>query len=187
MAPIHPTTGTSTDRDTGKAQNPIPPHDKKLETASEPGDQIRPNHRTLLHTKTGQNEFQHLEITIRIHGQNTRALVDSGAQGNYMSPRTVNKQKISWKEKEQPYRLSTVEGESVSYGQGIVNMETDHLHTTVNDHPEQITFDITDIAEHEVILGIPWLRRSNPRIDWTTGQLWWDKATPAQGTTEEGN
>ena len=56
-------------------------------------------------------------------------------------------------------------------------METDHLHVTLGHWTENIAFDITDIAEHEVILRIPWLRKSNPRIDWTTGLISWKTAS----------
>jgi hypothetical protein len=106
------------------------------------------------------------------------ALVDSGAQGNYISPVQVNKNEFPWKEKENPYELSTVEGTPVSYGNGTINLETDHLQIEVCGKASTITFDITDTAEHAIILGIPWLRESNPRIDWTTGQLSWHTAKP---------
>jgi hypothetical protein len=32
-------------------------------------------------------------------------------------------------------------------------------------------FDITDLGENDIVLGIPWLQRYNPQIDWITGQL----------------
>ncbi|KAI1855989.1 uncharacterized protein JN550_013918, partial [Neoarthrinium moseri] len=53
-------------------------------------------------------------------------------------------------------------------------METDHLPITISDHAEKLTCDITDISGYDMILGIPWLRASNPRVNWRTGQLQWD-------------
>ncbi|KAI1869633.1 uncharacterized protein JN550_005614 [Neoarthrinium moseri] len=107
-------------------------------------------------------------------GRTVRALLDSGAQGNYISPKVVNKYRIPWKEKDAPYQLRTVDGEFVTYGNGTVDMETDHLPVTISDHAEKLTCDITDISGYDMILGIPWLRASNPRVNWRTGQLQWD-------------
>lgn len=107
-------------------------------------------------------------------------MIDSGAQGNYISPRIINREQIEWVRKKEPYNLSTVEGNTVAYEDGLVSRETAQLLMNISGRDETITFDITDIAEHELILGIPWLRGSNPVIDWTTGQLSWVTAPPRQ-------
>ena len=130
----------------------------------------------------GTGIFSHLTVMVRINHRRIEALIDCGAQGNYMSPRVINREKIPWKKKKDPYGLRTVEGDSVSYGAGTVDKETEPLHMSVLGRSETITFDITETADHDIILGIPWLRKNNPRIDWSTGQLYWDSATPAQGT-----
>ncbi|CRK29305.1 hypothetical protein BN1708_004964 [Verticillium longisporum] len=85
-----------------------------------------------------------------------------GAQGNYMSPEYINKNKITWKYKEEPYQLSTVEGQAVSYGGGIVNTETAPLQVFISRRQGHITFDITNMGGKQIILGIPWLRQWNP-------------------------
>jgi hypothetical protein len=105
------------------------------------------------------------------------AMIDSGAQGNYISPSIVNKEQLKWEYKEDPYRLSTVEGNEVTYEDGFVTRETAQLSVLILERNEHITFDITDIADHQLILGIPWLRNSNPVIDWITGQLSWNTTT----------
>ena len=51
----------------------------------------------------------------------------------------------------------------------------------------RITFDLVSI-QHEVILGIPWLEKANPSIDWnsqkiTIGKKKSKKSTPKQGKT----
>ena len=129
---------------------------------------------------------EHIILRIRIRRRYYNALLDSGAQGNYASPKIINQDKIPWHWKEEPYRLSTVEGQEVSYGQGVINMETDHLPVSIQGRTTQVTFDITDTAQHELILGLPWLRAENPRIDWTTGQLFWDNAVTHQRVTIKG-
>ena len=52
---------------------------------------------------------------------------------------------------------------------------------------ERITFDLVSIP-HKVILGIPWLEKVNPSIDWnsqkiTIGKEKLNKSTPKQGKT----
>ena len=37
-----------------------------------------------------------------------------------------------------------------------------------------------DISEHDFILGLPWLKESNPLINWRTGQLQWNEAATPQ-------
>jgi hypothetical protein len=119
-------------------------------------------------------------LEAEINGRMYSALLDSGAQGNFISPRIINKDEIPWHQKEDPYRLSTVEGTEVGYGNGVIDMETDHLPVSIQGHETSMTLDITDTAQHELILGLPWLRATNPRIDWTTGQIFWDNAVPQE-------
>lgn len=116
----------------------------------------------------------HLTLIVRIRGTEIRALIDTGAQGNFISPRIVNRLELPWKRKLTPYRLRTVNGELVIYGNGIVDMETAHIQVQIQNHCENLTCDITDITDYDLVLGIPWLRASNPRVNWNTGQFQWD-------------
>ncbi|MDB5911247.1 MAG: pol protein, partial [Massilia sp.] len=115
----------------------------------------------------------HLTLEVRIGRHQLQAMLDSGAQGNFISPRVVNQCRLHWRKKERPYQLNTVEGGSVAYGDGTVSNETTPLLMVCQDQEELVTLDITDIADHDMILGIPWLKKHNPRIDWITGQLYW--------------
>ncbi|KAJ8174656.1 hypothetical protein LV157_008777 [Aspergillus fumigatus] len=38
-------------------------------------------------------------------------------------------------------------------------------------HVERLNFDIIPLGRYDVVLGIPWLRNHNPRINWKTGSL----------------
>jgi hypothetical protein len=42
---------------------------------------------------------------------------------------------------------------------------------TKEEYVEDITFDIVAMGTHMVILGMPWLRLHNPKIDWTRGTI----------------
>ena len=69
-----------------------------------------------------------------------------------------------------------MEGCKVSYKDGFITQETVQLPVLILGQDKNITFDITDIADHQLILGILWLRNSNPVINWTIGQLSWNPA-----------
>ena len=98
---------------------------------------------------------EHLVVTVKLDGKTTRAMIDSGAQGNYISPNLVNRFQLPWNKKDEPYRLRTVEGELVEYGQGEVNMETAQLPTLIAGKIHHLRFDITAISKYDIILGIP--------------------------------
>ena len=49
---------------------------------------------------------------------------------------------------------------------GMVTLETRPLKmTTLGGYTEEIQFDLVTMGSHMVILGMPWLRIHNPRID----------------------
>lgn len=135
---------------------------------------------------TNNAAYAHIILKAKFNGKGCSALLDSGDQGNFISPDIINRDQITWKQKEDPYQLSTVEGQAVTYGQGVIDMETDHLPVLIQGRVTTTSFDITDTAQHELILGLPWLRAENPRIDWTTGQISWDQAVPQRSVAIKG-
>ncbi|KAI2662297.1 Transposon Tf2-6 polyprotein [Labeo rohita] len=48
---------------------------------------------------------------------------------------------------------------------------TQCLQLTFHQHQQEETFYLIDSPEYPVILGHPWLRRHNPRIDWSAGTI----------------
>ena len=41
----------------------------------------------------------------------------------------------------------------------------------IGDHVEKVIFTVTDIGSEDVIVGLDWLRKHNPEIDWDQGML----------------
>jgi len=69
--------------------------------------------------------------------------------------------------KKEPYPLFVVDGEAISSNNGMVTQETVPLTmVTLRGHTEQIQFDVINMENHAMILGMPWLKRHNPRVDW---------------------
>src|SRR3569833_3393183 len=92
--------------------------------------------------------FEHLFLKVKMRDRTYHALLDSGAQGNFIAPWVVNELELPWKQKEQPYSLDTVEGSAIRYDEGMVQRETAHLPIAVQNHHETLRFDITDIGDH---------------------------------------
>lgn len=75
----------------------------------------------------------------------------------------------------------------MTFNNGTVNQETAQLPIYVNGKETPTIFDVLDTGSRDFVLGIPWLRRWSPRIDWKTGHLQWDEAReerPGSGLSE---
>jgi len=44
----------------------------------------------------------------------------------------------------------------------------------ISSHRELATFQVANLQNHEVILGMPWLREHNPTIDWNDKRIIFD-------------
>ncbi|KAF4337104.1 reverse transcriptase domain protein [Fusarium beomiforme] len=112
-----------------------------------------------------------LELKVRIKGKWLKALVDSGADINFISPNTVNELRLPWKKKQRPYIVRSGEGDAYKYENGRVTREIDHLKVFVNGKNQGINFDIIPARSYDLVLGYPWLQRYNPQFNWRTGQI----------------
>ena len=48
---------------------------------------------------------------------------------------------------------------------------TENVEIHIQDHQESINFFLFNSPSHALILGLPWLLRHNPHIDWRTGRI----------------
>ena len=70
--------------------------------------------------------------------------------------------------KTRPYDLASFgEDEKIS----CVTEETEILSMRLNDHTEEMRFDVTKLGGYDLVLGYPWLKRHNPDIDWLEGRV----------------
>lgn len=102
-------------------------------------------------------------------------MIDSGATNNFISYKALTKFGLQKLEKQQKYKLRLVDGTEAGFGQ--VTHETEYAIMILEEHHEHITFDVTNTGNDDIILGIPWLRKHNPTIDWITGHLRFEKCT----------
>jgi hypothetical protein len=66
----------------------------------------------------------------------------------------------------------------VTYNNGMVSRETQELPLSIGRHTEKTQFDITDAPGCDVVLGLPWLKESNPTINWSSDTIQFGKSQP---------
>lgn len=104
-------------------------------------------------------------------GIDWQSMVDSGCTGNFMSSVFVKKRGIWTKEKKEPFPLMGFDGKPLTYNNGVVSREAKELPLTMGRHSERTQFDITEAPGCDVVLGLSWLIRSNPTINWSNESI----------------
>ena len=113
----------------------------------------------------------HFRIKIRVNGWLAKAMINSGVTGNFMSESFARRNKVPVQGKKDPYQLTVVDGTPLSKDKGQVMKETKSLRLSVYGTMIRTEeFNLVRIP-HKVILGLPWLEKQNPRIDWKRRQL----------------
>ena len=93
-------------------------------------------------------------------------MIDSGANGNYVSEWFAARNNLPVRTKKEPYDLIAINGSSLPSENGGVDKETLPLPVAIKPHHEEITFDVLSMARHDVVLGIAWLEKHNPSVNW---------------------
>jgi Retroviral aspartyl protease len=125
-----------------------------------------------------KRESSHFKIRIALKGRNRSALVvamvDCGATALFISKRFVKENKI---------RTHLISCEIPLYNiDGSRNRAGSITHATclrlrVGDVEEWQVFWVTELGPEDVVLGLPWLRSTNPSIDWAKGRMKIDSAS----------
>ena len=130
----------------------------------------------------------HLKTRIQLARVTALAMIDLGATGNFISRKFATNHQIPGLPKERSYQLTVIDGTPLNQDEGMVKEETLPLISQIHGKDlGRITFDLVSIP-HEVILGIPWLEKVNPSIDWNSQKITIGKkksrtSTPKQGKT----
>jgi len=116
------------------------------------------------------------EVTVKIglerldmqEGITVEALLDSGAMGLVMSSEFAKKQGFKLKKLERPMQVRNVDG---SFNKEGPIENTVEINIYYQGHRERTEIDVIGGQKWSVILGMPWLVRHNPEIDWRTGEV----------------
>jgi hypothetical protein len=120
----------------------------------------------------------YLEFTATINGRGITAFVDSGSHGNFLDPSTVKELGLLWGAKARPYRVTGCDGSALGQ-EGMVTGETALVTYKIQGTAFVDRFDILPMASHQMMLGMPWLAKYNPYVDWSQGTITFGLQTPS--------
>jgi len=101
-------------------------------------------------------------------GITVEALLDSGATGLVMSLEFSRKKEFKLKRLERPMQVRNVDG---SFNREGPIENTVEVNVYYKGHVERTEIDVIGGQKRGVILGMPWLERHNPEIDWKMGEV----------------
>jgi hypothetical protein len=115
----------------------------------------------------------HLRFSVLVSGINrsvcTLAMLDSDATAVFINERFVSQLNILRRSLMGPIALHNIDG-SINKADSL----THFTRLTMNigsKYTEKLDFLITDLSPEDIILGLPWLRQINPKVDWDTGTM----------------
>jgi len=125
----------------------------------------------LNNTEALNNEKDHIMVTIRLQGTTRQitinAMIDSGATEDFIDKGFCSKYNI---------RTQAKTIREVYLADGRPSAMEPITHTAkvpmdIGSHRELAIFQVAKLPNHEVILGMPWLKQHSPRIDWCQGKI----------------
>jgi len=117
-------------------------------------------------------ENDHTMVKVCLYGMNgnttINAMIDSGATEDFINQEFCKKYNIKAKKAKDLSEIYLVDGDPSSMGPVTY---TARIPMDIGHHRELATFQVASLQNHEAILGMPWLRNHNCRIDWEQGRI----------------
>jgi len=126
----------------------------------------------LNYTETLDNDKDHIMVQIQLHGEKKavtiNAMIDSRATEDFIDREVCNKHGIKMIKAKNPRGIYLADGKPSAMGP-VTHMTK--VPMDISSHRELATFQVVNLQNHEVILGMPWLREHNPTIDWNVKRI----------------
>jgi hypothetical protein len=139
-----------------------------------------------VHRSDDNNNSFHINTIITTPEKNelikTQPLVDSGTGGIFMDQNYAQKHRFNLTKLE--YLITAQNMDGTENKQGTIQYYTD-LDLQVNGKTNMEQFLITGLGNQKIILGLPWLQKHNPEINWKEGTLQWRTTTMEEVLDEE--
>ena len=99
------------------------------------------------------------------------AKIDSGATEDFIDNRICDKHQITTKMAERPREIYLADGNLSEMGP-ITHIA--EVLMEIGGHKELATLQVANLQNHKIILGMPWLKGHNPKIDWEEQKITFD-------------
>jgi hypothetical protein len=97
-----------------------------------------------------------------------KAMIDSGATSCFIHPSLVQDHRLPTFEYKIPKKLRVIDGREVASEQ-ITHYTL--FTCTIGNHTETLECHISNIGNHQLVLGMSWLKQHNPTINWDKHSL----------------
>jgi len=126
----------------------------------------------LNYTDTLENDNDHIMVKIQLHGEKEsvtiNAMIDSGATEDFIDREVCDKHGIKMIKAKNPREIYLGDGKPSAMWP-VTHMTK--VPMNISSHRELATFQVANLQNHEVILGMPCLREHNPTIDWNDKRI----------------
>ena len=95
-------------------------------------------------------------------------MVDCGATALFVDNEFVKRHHLRTFQLQRPLHIFNIDGTSNQAGQ-ITHFT--QLALAVDRQEQWTDFLVTNLGGEDVILGLPWLRKTSPQVDWEKGRL----------------
>src|SRR3954468_23684490 len=112
-----------------------------------------------------------MKVDVMLGKHRLKATMDSGAFRVLISPRAVERLGIPYQNKERPLKMVLADDSPVSYGDGVIRLETKPMAMTISGISEVRSINIMDLGTEDMLIGHDWLLEHNPIIDWVTDEI----------------
>jgi hypothetical protein len=135
-----------------------------------------PDHPFIISSMGHYQRDENIILEVIIQGKNnkkhnTMAMVDCGATENFIDRNYAEQIGIPLDKKIVPWRVLAVDGREIA--SGPVTHDTT-IKLTINNHHETIKLHCITIGNSPIIVGLPWLKKHNPNINWKMGRVTFD-------------
>jgi hypothetical protein len=83
-----------------------------------------------------------------------------------VSPAFLKKVKIPQKIKQNLYSLYTFDNQLILANKERIDKETGLISVTIGTHQEMLNLNIIETSIYNIIFGLPWLKKHDPRINY---------------------
>ncbi|CAI5793591.1 Hypothetical predicted protein, partial [Podarcis lilfordi] len=115
--------------------------------------------------------------------------IDSGSNADFVGMQFIKQHRIALLPATLPLNVVTVDGRKLLGGQVV--QQTPPMLLKIGNHREVISFNVTQLSDTPIVLGMSWLDRHSPSLAWYQRQLTFGSSYCAQhciqiGQEEEG-
>jgi len=129
--------------------------------------EMRNLYAALNNTEALNNENDHIMVTIRLHGTTRlitiNAMIDLGATEDFIDHGFCSKYNIRTTQAKTIRQVYLADGRPSPMGPIT---HTAKVPMDIGSYRESAIFQVAKLPNHEVILGMPWLKQHSARIDW---------------------